>query len=91
MVEVPEPGAAIELGLKVTVWALPAPVADKVIGELKPLKTVVVTVKLPVPPIGTLMEEGEALMVKPGLPCVTFRVTVAVSVLPPDVPFTVMV
>jgi len=88
IVEVPEPGAGIELGLKVTVWAVPSPVADKAIDELKPSKIVVVIVKLPVPPLETLMDEGEALMVKPGFCFVTFRVTVAVSVVPPDVPLT---
>jgi hypothetical protein len=88
MVAVPEPGAAMELGLKVTVWAVPAPVADKAIAELKPSKIAVVMVKVPVPPLETLMDEGEALMVKPGFPFVTVSVTVTVSVVPPDVPLT---
>jgi hypothetical protein len=35
IVDVPEPGAAMELGLKVTLWALPCPEADKAIAELK--------------------------------------------------------
>ena len=49
MVEVPEPGAAMELGLKVTAWRPPSPMADKEIAELKPPETEVVVVDLPVP------------------------------------------
>ena len=44
MVEVPEPGAAIGSGLKLTVCVLPSPEAVKVMGELKPPETVVVIV-----------------------------------------------
>jgi hypothetical protein len=47
MVDVPEPGAAIELGLKVTVWPLACPEADKEMAELKPPEIVVVIVEVP--------------------------------------------
>ena len=47
MVEEPEPGAAIELGLKVMVTLLPPPEADKPIAELKLPEIAVVTVEVP--------------------------------------------
>jgi len=90
MVDFPEPGAAMELGLKVTVWAGPCPVADKVIAELKPLETVVVRVAVPELLRATLIVVGTALMVKFGLLLVTVRETVVVSTVLPEVPLTVM-
>jgi hypothetical protein len=90
MVDVPEPGAAIELGLKLTVTRDPWPLADKPIAELKPPETAVVMVDLPELPLATLIDVGEALMVK--FPPVTVRVTVVVSGVPLlGVPVTVMV
>jgi len=50
MVEVPEPGAAMEVGLKPTVTPVGWPVADKAIAELKPPETVVVIVEVPLLP-----------------------------------------
>jgi len=47
IVDVPAPGAAMELGLKVTVTPLPPPEADKLIGESKPPEIVVVMVDVP--------------------------------------------
>ncbi len=47
MVELPEPGAGIVCGLKVTVVPVGAPVADKVIELLKPPLTLVVMVDIP--------------------------------------------
>jgi hypothetical protein len=47
MVELPAPGAAIVLGLKLTVVPLGAPVADRLIALLKPPLTVVVIVEVP--------------------------------------------
>jgi 2-keto-3-deoxy-6-phosphogluconate aldolase len=44
IVDVPLPGALMEVGLKVTEFELPSPDADKAIAELKPPATVVVTV-----------------------------------------------
>jgi hypothetical protein len=47
IVELPAPGAAIELGLKLTVVPLGAPAADRLIALLKPPLTVVVIVEVP--------------------------------------------
>jgi hypothetical protein len=47
IVEVPPPGAGIVLGLKLTVVPVGAPVADKLIGLLKPPLTVVVMTDVP--------------------------------------------
>jgi hypothetical protein len=98
MVEVPEPGAAMELGLKVTLSALgrtmkpdgaPEKVSPRLIAELKPPEIVVVIVEVPELPLATLMDEGDALMVKLALVPVTVRDTVVVSVVLPEVPVTV--
>jgi hypothetical protein len=90
MVDVPEPGAATELGLKVTVWRLPSPEADKVIAELKPPEIAVLIVEVPELPLATLIDVGDALMVKLGVVPVTVRETVVLSVVLPEVPLTVM-
>jgi hypothetical protein len=66
MVEEPDPGAAIEPGLKVTVRPLPSPEADREMAELKPPETAVVTVELPEALLATVMEPGEADRVKLG-------------------------
>ena len=89
MVEVPEPGAAMDEGLKLTVTPLPCPEALRVIGELKSPAIVVVIVVVPVFPWRMVTELGDALMEKFGGP-VTVRVTVVVSVVLPAVPVTVM-
>ncbi len=47
MVELPEPGAGIVCGLKLTVVPVGTPVADKVIELLKPPLTLVVMVDIP--------------------------------------------
>ena len=47
IVELPPPGAAIVLGLKLTVVPLGAPVADRLIALLKPPLTLVVIVDVP--------------------------------------------
>ena len=93
IVDVPEPGAAIEAGVKVTITWLGTPDADKEMAELKPLPAVVVIVELPEPPQLSLRELGDALMVKsPLLPpvVVTVKVTVVVCVMPPPIPVTVI-
>jgi hypothetical protein len=64
MVEVPEPGAAMEVGLKVTVTPVGWPVADKAIAESKPFKTAVVIVDVPLLPRTTESEVGDAQTVK---------------------------
>ena len=65
--EVPEPGAAIDAGLKPTVTPEGWPLADNAIAELKPPETVVVTVELPLLPSFTETEAGEATSVKAGV------------------------
>ena len=81
----------MELGVKVTLCALPCPDADRLIAELNPPETVVVIVEVPELPRVTLMELGDAPTVKLGDVPVTVSDTVVVSEVLPDVPFTVMV
>jgi hypothetical protein len=90
MVDVPEPGATMLLGLKVTVCALPCPEADKLIAELKPPETAVVIFDVPELPLATLIDVGDALTVKFGVVPVTVRETVVVSTVLPEVPVTLM-
>jgi hypothetical protein len=90
IVDLPEPGAAIELGLNVTLCCAPCPEADKEIDELKPPETAVVIVDVAEPPRGALIVDGEALTVKFALVPVTVRVTVVLSLVLPEVPVTVM-
>ena len=89
IVELPPPGAAIVLGLKLTVVPLGAPVADRLIALLKPPLTAVVIVEVPELPAATLTDVGEAARVKLG-GAVTVRVTVALCVIPPPLPVTVI-
>ena len=93
IVDEPEPGAAIEVGLKLIVTLLPPPEAERLIAELKPPEMAVVIVECPLFPGEMLSEVGEALMVKLGLPplLVTVNDTVVVFTVLPDVPLTVMV
>lgn len=65
-VEVPEPGAAMEAGLKATVTPEGWPLAVKAIAESKPPETVVVTVEVPLAPCATETAPGEADSVKAG-------------------------
>ena len=65
-VDDPEPGAAIDAGLNVAVVDVGSPVAVSAIAELKPPKTTVVMVDVPLPPGATVTEVGEANMVKLG-------------------------
>ena len=66
MVELPEPGAGIDVGLKPTDTPDGWPDADKEIAELKPPETAVVMVEVPLLPCTTETEAGEAEMVKSG-------------------------
>ena len=92
IVDVPEPGAAMDVGLKLTVTPVGWPLADKAIAELKPPETVVVTVEVPLLPCTTETEVGEAEMVKAGLAAeVTVSETVVVCVMLSPVPVTVIV
>ena len=66
IVDEPEPGDAMDLGLKLTVRPLPSPEAESEIAELKPPETAVVMVELPEDLLATVMEPGEADRVKLG-------------------------
>ncbi len=66
-VELPEPGAAIDAGLKEAVTPAGSPLAESEIAELKPPETVVEIVLLPEPPCAIEMLAGEALSVKSGV------------------------
>ena len=90
IIEVPDPGAAIGLGLKLTVVPEGTPLADRLMALLKPPLTVVVMVELPWTPCATLTEVGAALMVKLG-GVVTVSVTLVVCWIPPPLPVTVIV
>jgi len=89
-VEVPDPGDAMKLGLKVAVSPLPSPEADKVTAALIPLATVVM-VEVPDEPLSMVNEAGDAETDKLAVvPEVTVSDTVVVSVSPPPVPVMVM-
>ena len=90
IIEVPDPGAAIGLGLKLTVVPVGAPLADRLMALLKPPLTVVVMVEVPCAPCATLTEDGAALMVK-SAGAVTESVTLVVCWIPPPLPVTVIV
>jgi hypothetical protein len=66
MVEVPEPGAGIEFGLKLTVVPVGAPVADNAMALLNPPLTVAVIVDVPWLPCRTVTLPGDAEMAKLG-------------------------
>lgn len=66
MVEVPEPGAAIDVGLKLTATPVGWPLADKAMAELKPSEMAVVIVDIPLLPCATVTELGEAETVNAG-------------------------
>ena len=82
IVDVPEPGDAMGLGLKVERGA------DKVMADLKPRPTLVVTVAVPELPWAIVMVLGETAMMKLA---VTVKETVVVWVMLPLVPVMVMV
>ena len=90
-VDVPEPGAAIDVGLNATVTPVGWPLAVSAIAESKPPETAVVTVEVPLPPCTTETAVGAAESVKAGLAeAVTVNDTEAVCVRPPPVPVTVI-
>src|SRR5215469_8247936 len=68
IVEVPDPGAGIELGLNATVVPLGTPDADRLIASLNPPLTTVVIFVLPVTPCAMLSEDGDAEILKFGPP-----------------------
>ena len=76
MVALPEPGAGMLGGLKVTPIPRGIPDADRLMALLKPLLIVVVMVVVPRLPKATVSDAGEAEIVK-FAPCpVTVSVTV---------------
>jgi hypothetical protein len=91
MVETPAPGFGTGFGLKVTVFPLPCPETDRVMGALKPPRTVVWMNELPEVPRETVIVPGLAMTLKPGATATTVRVTFVVSTNGWEVPVTVMV
>ena len=88
--EFPDPGAAIDVGLKLTVSPPPAD-PDNAIAELNPFDATVVIVVLPVELRFTVMLDGPAEIVKlPVAAAVTVSETVVVWVAPPPDPWIVM-
>jgi hypothetical protein len=67
IVDEPEPGAAMEVGLKVTVTPLGWPLAESAMAELNPPDTVVLMVELPPWPCCTETEPGDAKMLNDGV------------------------
>jgi len=91
MVEVPDPGAGMDVGLKLTVTPAGWPVADKATAELNPPEIAVVIVDEPLFPCTTGTEVGDAETVKLGVPTeFTVNVTVVVCRRPPPEPVTVI-
>ena len=91
-IEEPEPGAAMDAGLKLAVAPEGRPEALNAIAESKPPETAVVIVLAPSAPWSIVSEVGEAEMVKLGVdPEPTVSVRLAVSVTPPPLPVTVTV
>src|ERR1017187_3697443 len=67
MVEMPEPGAAMEAGVKLTVTPVGWPVADNPTAELNPPPMRTETMDVPLLPCTTDTEPGEAETVKLGV------------------------
>ena len=89
-VELPLPGAANELGLKLAVTPVGKPEADSDTAELKPPVSEVEMVEVAEPPWVTDTLDGEALNVKSGAAwAFTVRATVVVWVVPPPLAVTV--
>ena len=65
-VELPEPGAASDVGLKLAVTPAGSPLAESDTAELKPPETVVEIVLVPLLPAATETLVGDALSVKLG-------------------------
>ncbi len=89
--DVPDPGAAIEAGLKLPVTPDGKPDAESAIAELNPPLNDVVTVTYPLCPWISDPEVGETEIAKlAATGAVTVRFTVVVSIVLPDVPVIVM-
>jgi len=63
-VELPEPGAAMDVVLNVTVASVGGALAESVMAELSPPAATVEIAVLAVPPCGTVNVVGEALSVR---------------------------
>ena len=88
-VAVPEPGAGMEVRLKLAVTPDGWPEAESEIDELKAPEIAVVRVDVPLLPRATESEVGDAEMEK-FAGAVTTRLMVAVLVIPPPIPVTVI-
>jgi hypothetical protein len=66
MIELPDPGALMVEGLKLTVTPMGTPEAERLMELLNPPLIVVVTSNIASPFCGILSEAGEAEMVKLG-------------------------
>lgn len=92
IVDVPEPGAAMDKGLKLTVTPDGAPVALNATAESNPPEMALVIVVAAELPHSTVSEEGDALRAK-AAPAgeFTVRAIIAVSVVPFPTPLIVIV
>ena len=89
--DVPDPGAAIEVGLKLPVTPDGKPEAVSAIAELNPPLKEVVTVTYPLCPWISDPEVGETEIAKlAATGAVTVKFTVVVSVVVPEVPVMVI-
>ena len=86
ILEVPEPGDGIGVGVKPTVTPAGCPVADKATAELNPPEMPTVTVDEPLLPCTTEAEAGEAEMVKSGDADPTVNVMVVEWLRVPETP-----
>jgi hypothetical protein len=86
-VEVPLPGAAIEVGLKPTLTPVGAPVAVNPIVALNPFRAEVLTVDVPDAPCAA---EAAAPEIEKSAAGVTVRFTVAVCIVSRPVPVIVI-
>ena len=87
--EDPEPGAAMDVGLKLTVTPVGRLLAERATAALNPPATLELTVVVLLLPRVTVTEVGDAVTAKLG-GTVTVNVTMAVCVSPPPVPVMVM-
>ena len=88
-VDVPDPGAAMVVLLKLKVTPEGWPEADKPMAELKDPEMAVVMVDVPLLPRATETAVGDAEMVKFAGPT-TVRLSVVVRVMPPPIPVMVI-
>lgn len=86
---VPEPGALVAAGLKVTVTPAGAPEAEKAIAELNPPEIVAFTVEAPLPPCTTEAELAVSANAGMGA-AVTVSVKLTELVMPCPLPVTVI-